>query len=135
MTQSEAMCVNTDGRSAPGPNGDEPPDSTLAVSHDGAHCLIEAGGNLDAGSVADLDKAITEAAQEGYREMIVVDLRRLTSFDQSALGMLVSQHYALQAAGGRLVVMHPPERMRQLIAHNRLDDVLDIRGTATGEAP
>jgi hypothetical protein len=43
--------------------------------------------------------------------MIVVDLRRLTSFDQAALGM------------------------RQLIAHNRLDGVLDIRGTVTGEAP
>lgn len=128
------MCVNTDGRSAPDTNGDEPPASTLAVSHDGAHCLIEAGGNLDPGTVADLDKAITEAAQEGYREMIVVDLRRLTSFDEAALGMLVSQHYALHSAGGRLVVMHPPDRMRQMIAHNRLDDVLDIRGTATGEA-
>ncbi len=129
------MSVNTDGRSAPDPNGAELPASTLAVSHDGAHCLIEAGGHLGPDTVADLDKAITEAAQEGYRDMIVVDLRRLTSFDRSALGMLVSQHYALHAAGGRLVVMHPPERMWQLIVHNRLDDVLDIRGTATGEAP
>lgn len=129
------MCVNSDGGSVPDTNGDEVPASTLAVSHDGAHCLIEVGGHLDPGTVADLDKAIAEAAQEGYREMIVVDLRRLTSFDPAALGMLVSQHYALRAAGGRLVVMHPPEPMQQLIAHNRLDDVLDVRGTATGETP
>lgn len=128
------MCVTTDGRSAPDTNGDEPSASTLAVSHDGAHCLIEAGGDLDPGAVADLDKAITEAAQEGYREMIIVDLRRLTSVDATAIAMFVSQHYSLRAAGGRLVVMHPPERMQRQIADNRLDDVLDIRGTTTGDA-
>lgn len=112
----------------------EPPAFALAVSHDGAHCLIEVCGVLDLSSASELDAAITQADRDGYTAMIIVDLRWMTYCDPAGLGVIVAQHYALRAASGRLVVMNPPQQMQRLITLNQLEGVLDVRGPSIGVA-
>jgi anti-sigma B factor antagonist len=103
------------------------PRFAVAVSHDSSQSRIEACGELDPVSAPELDAALTKAARGGHATTVIVDLRWLTFCDAAGLGLLVSHHYALAAAGGRLVIMHPTPQVEHLILLNHLEDVLDTR--------
>ncbi len=99
----------------------------LAVSHDSSQSLVEAHGDLDLATAADLDAALTGASRDGHAKTVIVDLQWLTFCDAAGLALLVSHHYALQRARGHLVIMRPPPQLERLITLNRLEDVLDVR--------
>lgn len=97
------------------------------VSRDSSQCLVEACGELDLSTSPELDVTLIEAARDGYATTVIVDLRWLTFCDAAGIGLLLSHHYSLRAAGGRLVILHPPRQVAELIMLNRLDTVLDLR--------
>lgn len=104
------------------------------VSRDSSQCLVEACGELDLSTAPELDAALTEAARDGYATTVIVDLRWLTFCDAAGIGLLLSHHYSLRAAGGRLVVLHPPRQVADLIILNRLDTVLDLRSPLAAQS-
>ncbi len=98
----------------------------LAVNNSGAQRRIDVAGDLDLASVPVFDAAMTKLCQEPYGATVTVDLSRVTFLDCAGLGVLVAHHYALQAAGGRLVIARPSLRAQRLILLNRLDGVFEI---------
>jgi anti-sigma B factor antagonist len=99
----------------------------VSVSHDRSHAVLEVTGALDLAGAPVLDEAIARAERDGYAAMIVLDLAGVTFCDAAGLGLLVSWHYALRAAGGRLVLTHPSGPVQRLLTVNHVDQ-LNVRG-------
>ncbi len=106
------------------------PPFEVLVSQDADVCRIEVRGELDLITAPTLDLTLTKVRLTGIAATVIVDLRWLITSCTAGIGLLMTHHYALRRAGSRLVVMYPPHQFLELIAYNRLDGILDIRGSA-----
>jgi anti-sigma B factor antagonist len=68
--------------------------------------IIAPSGEVDAGTVRDLGSALSEAAGDLSR-MVMLDLTRVTFMDSAGLGALLRCHERLRRQGRRLVVIAP----------------------------
>ena len=93
---------------------------------------LEFTGELDIASAPSASQALDAAANGGFG-LVIVDLRRLTFLDASALGLLVRCDAAVRASGRRLAVVRGSGVVARLLeltrAHTSLhvvDDLCDI---------
>jgi anti-anti-sigma factor len=68
--------------------------------------IIAPSGDVDAGTVRDLGSALSEAAGDLSRT-VMVDLSRVTFMDSAGLGALLRCHERLRRQGRPLVVIAP----------------------------
>jgi anti-sigma B factor antagonist len=88
-----------------------------------AACRLEVGGELDIGTASQLRRAIATLLGTGCR-VVVVDLSETTFMDSSGLGALVWASHRLRAAGGRLTVVNPGERIARVLKVTGVDRLL-----------
>lgn len=86
---------------------------------------IAVSGELDMASAPRLGAALRRLQDSGQRD-IVLDLSNLQFCDSSGLSVFVQAHRDLRAAGGRLVLRSPSERLRMLLTATQLDQELEI---------
>ncbi len=99
--------------------------ATLA-KQDGA--VFRMAGDLQAAAVPALLKALpTPSASE-----VAVDLAGLEAVDSAGLGLLVEWRVRQAAAGGRLRVIEPPERLVRLARISGVDRLLGMNDNESG---
>jgi anti-sigma B factor antagonist len=90
--------------------------------------VLDVTGRLVLGANAaeqPLRDAVDRALREGYRH-VVLNLAGVAQVDTTGLTALVGAHIALTKRGGRLTLIHPTRRLRELLAMTRLDTVLEL---------
>ena len=78
--------------------------------------LIRVTGELDAGTVAKLERAVASAEAVPGVTRIEIDSTGLRFVDLRGLAALLKLDQRLRAAGGRLDVLYPSSQLRRLLA-------------------
>ena len=81
----------------------------------GKLCVLEHG----------LREKIKAHLEEGCR-CFVLNLEGVTYVDSSGLGELITVWTSVRRANGRLTLLHPSPRVRELLRITRLDTVLEV---------
>ena len=71
-----------------------------------------------------LSAAVGRLIQSGERR-IILNLAAATSVDSSGIGELVSRHTTTRNAGGRLILLNLPRKIRDLLTVTRLLDIFE----------
>jgi anti-sigma B factor antagonist len=90
--------------------------------------VVTPSGSFDHASAPLLRCALLEAL--GTSTTVVVDLRLVTFADSCLLGVIVAGHRRATAQDGRLLLVHPTERVLRLLRLTGLTGLLDVRGAA-----
>jgi anti-anti-sigma factor len=99
----------------------------LTIQHDrrrGA-CVLQLGGTLDLVSAPTLKLALVDLTRAGTRE-VVLDLSELRSLDEVGLAVMLCQARHLSHRGGRLLLVDPPEGVRDVLAGTRAAQHLTV---------
>ena len=96
---------------------------TLTVIQEGGSPVLNVHGALQAPLNGELEFQVRALLDRGER-VIVLDLARTDSVDAAGVGELVGAYNTAIAAGGALLVVHPPTRVGQLLARVGLLDIL-----------
>ena len=96
---------------------------TLTVIQEGGIPVLNVHGALQAPLNGELEFQVRALLDRGER-VIVLDLARTDSVDAAGVGELVGAYNTAIAAGGALLVVHPPTRVGQLLARVGLLDIL-----------
>lgn len=93
--------------------------------------VLTLAGEIDLDTSADVGQAL--AAVAAPRARVVVDLRRVTFIDSSAINVFIAAHRDLTEAGGRLRLAGPAESVTRTLEIVGIDTFIDIFSTL-GEA-
>ncbi len=90
--------------------------------------LIRARGEIDIHTVAELERAVSGALEQGA-EIVVVDLTDISYLDSSGLTVLTDLYKALSAKGGELYVVASIEQpaVRRVLQITRVDNFARVR--------
>ncbi|MEA2227564.1 MAG: anti-sigma factor antagonist [bacterium] len=93
----------------------------------GGAARLELTGELDIGTGAQLDSALTRVLDDGFRD-VVVDLGGTTFLDSSGLAALIRAARTVDAARGTMTVLSPPgSEARLVIEMSRTGDIVGLR--------
>ena len=95
---------------------------TLNIASVGAVATVEAVGELDVSEVADLRRAVLDAAEGADR--VELDLRAVDFVDSMALSTLLELHHTLNANGKTLCVLADDGPVRSAIEQTGLRQLL-----------
>jgi anti-anti-sigma factor len=96
----------------------------LHISVDGTLGVVRVDGNVTSGGAeVELEGRVRGLIDSGVRT-IVLDLAESEYVDSSGLAVLISSHKAIEAVGGELRLRAVGERLSNLLAVTRLDEVL-----------
>lgn len=101
----------------------------LTVQHaeqDGA-AVVALTGELDLGTVSQLDEALSAAGADGAGARVCVDLSALEFIDSTGLAAIIRAHVAIDDAGGRFVVVAGPGPVRRTFTTTGVDGLLALR--------
>ena len=76
-----------------------------------------------------LREQVLYGLESGIRRF-VVDISEVSHLDSMGCGEAISIHTSIKRATGSLVFVNPPDHVRRLWAHTKLDTVLNIRDTS-----
>ena len=79
-------------------------------------------------SLLRLREQVLSALESGKRRF-VIDIAEVSYLDSMGCGEAISIHTSIKRATGSLVFVNPPDHVRRLWAHTKLDTVLNIRDT------
>jgi anti-sigma B factor antagonist len=98
---------------------------TTERERDGVKILIFEGPlTIGAGDLT-LRDAITEAVDEGARNLLV-DLSRASKIDSSGIGELLAAYTRVTNRGGKLKLLHLSAKLKDLLTITQLIKVFDI---------
>jgi anti-anti-sigma factor len=106
------------------------PQLAVACFEEGGAQVVELVGELDVGSIAELEDALAGTLGAGR---ICLDLARLEFIDSSGLAGIVRAHQAADGAGGELTIVAPSGTVRRTLETSgltRMLRVVDDRATA-----
>ena len=72
-----------------------------------------------------LKDSVAAHLREGRRQF-VVDLKQVSQMDTSGLTTLVAAYIAVKKQEGRIVVVSPPKRVRELLRITKLDTLFQV---------
>jgi anti-sigma B factor antagonist len=72
-----------------------------------------------------LKETVAAQLREG-RRLFVVDLRQVSQMDTSGLTTLVAAYIAVRKQQGRIVLVNPSNRLRELLRVTRLDTLFQV---------
>ena len=88
---------------------------------------LELHGELDIGTAPELDRAVGEALEDGFRE-VVLDLGPTTLLDSAGLGALIRAAREVDARQGTMAVVSPPgSEARVVIEMSRTGSIVGLR--------
>jgi anti-anti-sigma factor len=105
----------------------EPPAIEFAYSWthgDLEACWVHVAGRLDASAVCQLGRALGDPQMQA--PMVVLDLRRLSSIDQSGVHAVINASLLTREAGRRLVILHGPPNVERMFKLGAGVDALEI---------
>ncbi|MEV0134119.1 STAS domain-containing protein [Dactylosporangium sp. NPDC050688] len=92
----------------------------------GRGCLIvQAGGDLDLATAADVRQHLQQAVDDGMR-VVVLDLAGVRLIDSTALGMIVWLYKQLLDRDGRVYVAAPRPMVRSLLSLTSVDRLIRV---------
>jgi anti-anti-sigma factor len=92
------------------------------------HWLIAVRGEIDIGSGAALQQALTDAVDEG-RHSIIVDLTRTTFMGSTGASALAHARRRLLAHNGRMVIVTAHPSVTQVLHLTHLDELVTVVAT------
>jgi len=98
------------------------------VHQDNAVVVSLRGRIIDGESAEELRKTLQRLILAGSLNTIV-DLEQVTWFDSLAIGLLVTHHVSLSKRGGRTVLLHANDKIRQLMRLAHLEDRFEWAST------
>src|SRR5262245_57284466 len=72
-----------------------------------------------------LKETVAAQLREG-RRLFVLDLNQVSQMDTSGLTMLVAIYVAVRKQEGRIALVHPSKRVRELLRVTRLDTLFQV---------
>ncbi|HET8657895.1 MAG TPA: STAS domain-containing protein [Micromonosporaceae bacterium] len=87
--------------------------------------VLAISGELDLGSLAELEEAATAAIADGT-PVLLLDLSGLTFCDSTGLGLFVRLHKRMQQRGGRLGLVNPQAGVLKVLKLTGLDAALHL---------
>ncbi len=104
--------------------------TTLEITQelDGDVLVVATSGELDLATAPDL-RTLLLAAIDGGQTSVVLDLRATTFLDSTALGVIIAAMKALDARGGRLVLVNDRRSITKILAITGLDLLLTVERT------
>lgn len=98
------------------------------VSQRGLVQVLRLSGQLIAGSTLELRTAVDQALNSGSSRL-VINLARVSSFDSSGLGELVSSYQRVRNQGGQVVLCELSQRELDVLTITQLITVFDVYET------
>ena len=104
--------------------------TTLEITQelDGDVLVVATSGELDLATAPDLRTLLLAAIDDGQTS-VVLDLRATTFLDSTALGVIIAAMKALDARGGRLVLVNDRRSITKILAITGLDLLLTVERT------
>ena len=90
----------------------------------GQVALVEVKGPLTSDSAGQLQSVLAHLGTEG-RKQVLIDCQGLSKVDSRGLGVLVRGSVSTAQQGGKLKLVNPPPKLRELIQMARLASVLE----------
>jgi anti-anti-sigma factor len=117
------------------PSDGQPPSRTWVDERRvGRHAVLNAEGELDRTTVAELEAAIDAADHPGLTE-IWIDMTETSFMDSSGVRLLLDTRARLAASFRQLVVICPPGPVLRLLAATAAPLDLEIRGARIAIPP
>jgi anti-anti-sigma factor len=107
-----------------GPDRHRPQLELEFAEHDGVQ-VVELAGELDLGSVDELEAALSGAAA-GARPRVCLDMSRLAFIDSTGLAAVIRAHLAVVEAGGGFAIVVAPGAVRRTLETTGLMDLLSV---------
>ncbi len=76
--------------------------------------LLELNERLTIENVPELRDTVHDLAQHGHRSLLL-DCSRITVVDSMGMGSLVSNWLSLRKQGGKMELLHPSARLREIL--------------------
>jgi anti-anti-sigma factor len=96
----------------------------LSEQNIGPITLLELGERLTIEHVPELRDTIQELAARGRRS-VLLDCRRITVVDSRGIGGLVRNWVSLKNQGGRIKLLNPSVRLREVLHIVGLDKIIE----------
>jgi len=85
----------------------------------GESAVLRLGGELDVASLPALDRVLSRAERWAFPSLLV-DAAAVAFVDLSVISWLIRGHARLEAQGGGLLIVHPPDCLLRIL------DVIDV---------
>ena len=90
--------------------------------------ILEATGDLRLGESTGVWKAAVDELLERSVPVLVLDLSGIDGVDAAGIGTLLETKRQCEESGGKLVLLHPTDRMRQLLDLCGLTELFHLAG-------
>lgn len=97
----------------------------IVIANRADDTVVELGGELDAGTVAEMDEQLRRAMSDGQGDLLL-DMAEVTFCDSSALRSIVGAVHELRQSGRQLHIVNPSERVTRLL------ELTDLQALADG---
>jgi anti-sigma B factor antagonist len=96
--------------------------------------VLDIHGALDreTGATVELALTVKRLIAEGYR-IILLNVEEVTAIDSVVLGAITQCHTSASRAGVTLKLLHPTNRLRELLSMTRLDRFIDLATSEDAE--
>ena len=102
------------------------PSARISVRHVGGFVVLDLDGPLELHRAAEeLREEVIEQLDAGARNL-VVNLADSPYVDSAGIGALLAARNSIQAAGGRLVLLSPQQRVLDMLKRLRVDKIFEI---------
>jgi anti-sigma B factor antagonist len=89
--------------------------------------VVTAAGEIDMSTSPGLDRAVEESLRSA--PCLVIDLTRVEFMDSSGLGALLEARNQAREHGGSMLLVHPPEVVRNLLVRTQLQQTFTVYDT------
>ena len=97
----------------------------IATRLSGGVAIVTLKGPMTLGSGCEqIREALMRQYETGSHHMLI-DCSLLTTVDSAGLGEIVASYSAIARRGGSLKLLHPTQRLRELLKTTRLDTLLE----------
>jgi anti-anti-sigma factor len=97
------------------------------TSRENGKATVRPGGDVVASSLGELRGLMRGLIDEGVRDM-VLDFANVRMLDSRGIGLLISAHNSLKAAGGRISLTHASEEIVHLLRTMRVHQHFSVSG-------
>jgi anti-sigma B factor antagonist len=101
------------------------------LGHAGRYVIFAIDGPLTQSWAAEELRAEVTAMLEGGRRDLILDLADVPYADSAGIGALVAAYTLIQGAGGKLVLLSVPGRVREMLKRLHLDRVFTFSDDPT----
>ena len=88
--------------------------------------ILEPDDRIVGSTASELQKTIMAQIETRDEPRILINFKNVHKIDSTGLGMLVDVHIALMKKNGRIGIIHPAKRVRDVIVFTRVIHLLEL---------